>query len=79
LLLKRFRQLPRALLLRLEQSGVLDRDHRLVGEGSDQLDLFLGERSYGGALQEEHADWDALSKKWHAEDWAKASQPCGFT
>src|SRR5258708_36376399 len=28
-----------------EQPHVLDRDHRLVGEGLDQLDLFLGESS----------------------------------
>ena len=30
-------------LLRFEQPHVLDRDHRLVGEGLDQLDLFFGE------------------------------------
>ena len=33
LLLQRFGKLPRALLLRLEQPHVLDRDHRLIGEG----------------------------------------------
>ena len=37
-----FGQLPRALLLRLEQPHVLDGDHRLVGEGLDQLDLLVG-------------------------------------
>src|SRR5262249_46502096 len=39
LLLQRFRQFARALLLRLEQPHILDGDHRLVGEGSEQLDL----------------------------------------
>ena len=43
LLLQRLRELPRALLLRLEQPRVLDGDHRLVGEGLDQLDLLVGE------------------------------------
>ena len=43
LLLQRFGKLSRALLLRLEQPHVLDGDHRLVGEGGDQLDLLVGE------------------------------------
>ena len=28
----------------VEQAHVLDRDHRLVGEGGEQLDLLVGER-----------------------------------
>ena len=79
LLLQRFGKLARALLLRLEQPRVLDGDHRLVSEGLDQLDLLLGERPYGSAMQEKHADWNPLSKKWHAEVCAKAAEPCGFT
>jgi len=31
----------RALLLRVEQARVLDRDHRLVGERLQELDLHL--------------------------------------
>jgi hypothetical protein len=38
------------MLLRLEQPRVLDGDHRLIGEGLDQLDLLLDERPYGSAL-----------------------------
>ena len=39
------RGLPLQRLLRLvEQPHVLDGDHRLVGEGLQQLDLLLGER-----------------------------------
>jgi len=49
LLFQRFRELARALLLGLEQPHVLDRNQRLVGEGGDQLDLFVGERLHDGA------------------------------
>ena len=30
----------------VEQPRVLDRDHRLVGEGRDKLDLLVGERTH---------------------------------
>ena len=43
LLLQRFAQFARARLHLVEQAGVLDRDHRLVGEVRDQLDLLVGE------------------------------------
>ena len=39
LLLQRLAQIARARLHLVEQPHVLDRDHRLVGEGRDQLDL----------------------------------------
>ena len=39
------RQLARPRLQFLEQPHVLDGDHCLVGEGFEQLDLFVGERS----------------------------------
>ena len=74
-----FGEFARALLLRLEQPRVLDGDHRLVGEGLDQLDLLLGERPYGSALQDKHANWNPLTKKWHAEDCAKVAESCEFT
>ena len=44
LLLQRLGQFARARLHLVEQPHVLDRDHRLVGEGCDQLDLLVGER-----------------------------------
>ena len=34
------------LLLGLEQSHVLDGDHRLVGEGRDQFDLLVGKGTH---------------------------------
>ena len=39
-----FLKLARARLHLVEQPHVLDRDHRLVGEGGEQLDLLVGER-----------------------------------
>jgi hypothetical protein len=44
LALARLRQLPALVLDFIEQTHVLDRNHRLVGEGLDQLDLLAGER-----------------------------------
>src|SRR5262245_14448880 len=43
LLLQRLKKLARPRLHLVEQSHVLDRDHRLVGEGRDQIDLLLRE------------------------------------
>ena len=43
LLFQRLAQLARPRLLGLEQPHVLDRDHRLVGKGGDQLNLLVGE------------------------------------
>ena len=39
---------PGARLHLIEQSRVLNRDHGLVGEGLDELDLLVGERLDGG-------------------------------
>src|SRR5262249_36006413 len=66
LLLQRLGKLTRALLLRLEEPHVFDRNHSLVSESLHQLDLLLGERPYGSALQEKHADCNPFSKKWYA-------------
>src|SRR6267143_3538606 len=40
---QRFREFARLRLHLLEQSRIFDRDHRLVGEGSQQLDMMVGE------------------------------------
>ena len=40
----------------VEQPGILDRDHRLVGEGLDQRDLLVGERLDMVAQQRDDAD-----------------------
>ena len=49
LLLQRLGQLAVARLHLLEQPHVLDGDHRLVGEGLEQLDLLVAERAHLGA------------------------------
>ena len=49
LVLARLRKLAALVLDFVEQPHVLDRDHRLVGEGRDQLDLLVGERPHLGA------------------------------
>ena len=43
LVLARLGELAALVLDFVEQPHVLDRDHRLVGEGGDQLDLLVGE------------------------------------
>src|SRR5262249_35191075 len=56
LLLQRLRELARARLHLVEQPHVLDRNHRLVGEGRCQFDLFVGKRPYFAAINSNHAD-----------------------
>jgi hypothetical protein len=56
LLLQRFCQLSRTLLLRLKQPCVLDGDYRLICEGFDQLDLLLGERPNRCPVQKKNAN-----------------------
>src|SRR6266567_4063541 len=62
LLLQRFTQLAAAGLHLVEQANILDRDHRLVGEGRDQLDLLIGERGDYSPAQCQHADWIAFAQ-----------------
>jgi hypothetical protein len=52
----------------VEQAHILNGDHRLVGEGLDQLDLLFGERARGGAVHDEQANGDPLSQERHSED-----------
>ena len=56
LLLQCLGQLARARLHLVEQAHVLDRDHGLVGEGGDQLDLSVRERPDDVPRQVDHAD-----------------------
>ena len=61
--LERGGQFARARLHLVEQAHVLDRDHRLVGEGLDQLDLLVGERPHGFTLQNDHPDGDSFAQQ----------------
>src|SRR5262245_60616405 len=51
-----FAQLAHARLNLVKQSHVLDRDHRLVGEGGGQFNLLVGERSRSRARHSQYAD-----------------------
>ena len=57
----------RARLHLVEQPAVFNRDDRLVGEGSDQVDMFVGERLNSAAREENNANRNTLAKQWHAE------------
>src|SRR5262249_21523054 len=73
LLPQRFAQLLRARLHLVEQPHILDRDHRLVGEGLDQLDLLVGKRPHGFAYYVEHTNRIPLAQERHTEHCAKAA------
>src|SRR4029453_9779863 len=55
-----------------------DGDHRLVREGGDQFDLFLGEGSHRKPGQRQHADGGAVAQQGNAEHGAKAAALLGF-
>ena len=50
----------------VEKPRVLDRDYCLVGESLNQLDLLLGEWTYGSPVQDEHANWNLITQERHA-------------
>ena len=51
----------------LEQSRILDRDHRLIGETGRELDLFIGERLDARAGNNENADQRVLTQQRNAK------------
>ena len=67
LLLQSLAQLARPRLHFVEQPRVLDRDHRLVSESGDQLDLLLRERLDLRTGEENCADGHSLAHEWHTE------------
>src|SRR5262249_21775559 len=72
LVLARQLQLAALLLDFVEQPHVLDRDHRLVGEGGGELDLAVVEWFYRAALQHDRADRDSLAQQRNTEHCASA-------
>ena len=72
LLLQRFGELSRALLLRLEQAHVLDGDHRLIAEGGHQFDLLFGKGTGLFAHQDDNADGGAFSRQRDAQSGPEA-------
>jgi hypothetical protein len=61
LVLARLRQLPILVLNLVEQAHVFDGNHRLVGEGLNQLDLFGCEWSRRGAGHRQNPNGSALT------------------
>src|SRR4051812_47175976 len=61
LVLKGLLELERAVLYLIEKAHVLNRDHRLVRKGGDELDLLIGERLYARTRKEDRADRAALA------------------
>ena len=55
------------LLQLVEEAGILDCDHSLVGKGSDQLDLFLSKRLRRGLGHKDHPGDIALAQERGAE------------
>ena len=69
------RRLPLERLLRLvEQAHVLDRDHRLAGEGLEELHLLVAEQSGVGTGNGDGADGLTFAHHRHAERGAKPGQ-----
>src|SRR6516162_1990469 len=67
LLFKRLAEFARALLLRLEQPNVLDRNCRLIGKGRQQRDVLLLEWPHFGAANQDVAERAALTNQRHRE------------
>ena len=67
LLLQRLAEIVGARLHLVEQSHVLDRDHRLVGEGLEQFDLLRTEGPWFCADYDKSADDKSLAQKRHAD------------
>ena len=74
LVLARLGELAALVLDFVEQPHVLDGDHRLVGEGGDQLDLLVRERRAPRRAQSRDADRHAFAQQRHAEQRAEAAQ-----
>ena len=70
-------KLVRARLHLVEQAHVLDGDHRLVGEGRDQLDLLVGERPDLLAVDDDGADRARLPEHRNARDASATAAQLG--
>src|SRR5215510_6817214 len=66
-LINRSRQLDSPRLELSQEPGVLDGDHRLVGEGGDQLDLLVGKGLNLILCQREDSQEDILPEHWHSQ------------
>src|SRR5262249_1579206 len=79
LLFQSFRKLSRPRLHLVEQSSVLDGDHRLVGEGLQQFNLSVGKWTHLGATQGNCPDGFASTNKRDGQYGVVAKTPGGRT
>jgi hypothetical protein len=75
LLLERLGKLLRACLHLLKQPDIVDRDHRLVGEGGYKFDLLLGKRLDLGVRHRDDTDDLALAQEWDAKRRSYLADP----
>src|SRR5262245_17262358 len=66
-------KLARARLHFVKESHVLDRDHRLVGEGSRQIDLFLGKWPRRPPRNHEDADRISVTQQGNTQNGPEAT------
>src|SRR5262249_15722845 len=59
----RLRQLARPRFQFLEQTYILDGDHSLIGEGFEEGDLLIGERSHLGTANHNSSNRNILSEQ----------------
>jgi hypothetical protein len=78
LLLQGLAQILGSLMKFFEQSNILDRNHRLVGECGDEIDLLLAERLHALAGENENADRLIFPQQWHAKRSALTGQRYRF-
>ena len=76
LLLQGFGEIVGARLHLVEQPHVLNRDHRLVGKGGDQLDLPFRKWPHGGPLQIDHTDRCSFAQHRNTEHCVDAADLC---
>ncbi len=69
---ERFSKLARARLHLVEQSYVLDSNHRLIGKGGRELDLLVVERPHATTHQADDADGNPFAQQRDAQQGAKA-------
>ena len=76
LLLQRFREIAGARLHLVEQPHILDRDHRLVGEGLQQLHVMRDKRSRLDPRRADHADGFVIAHQGREQHAAKTARSC---
>ena len=73
LMLQRFAQFCVALAEFLEQSHVLNGDHRLVGESFEESDLLVGEWTDFRSADMNRSDREPFAKQWRDQNSADAA------